>query len=183
MKAVHCGLQIVPDHRSFAEDVGQRGRLLRAVFLRHVQDPVWSTAVSFDVFVQGFHHGTAALLPSAAFHAVFGPRIDRTEPARNYWHVVAADSSESDIYARVDGESFDGLMLSRFTDGDVLDLVAEFARRANAVIMPVGGPILLITPGQHRHLPADLLDAGDVITVANGHDIAAAIRPGRHMCG
>lgn len=44
--------------------------------------PVSSLVVSYDVFVQGFHYGDAAPLPSAAFHAVFGPHVD--PPSRGY---------------------------------------------------------------------------------------------------
>jgi hypothetical protein len=130
--------------------------------------------VSVDVFVQGFHQGNAAPLPSPAFHAVFGPHIDRTEPEHRYWHVTATDGSEADIYARADGESFDGLILNHFNNGDVLDLLAEFARRTNAVIMPVGCPTLVTTPEQREHLPDDLLDAFPAIVIETGHDITAA---------
>lgn len=128
------------------------------------------------MFVQGFRHGDAAPLPDgkALFHAVFGPHIDRIEPEYHFWHVTAPDGGEADIYT--DSESCNDMMLNHFSSGDVLNLLAEFAQRANAVIMPAGGPILLTSPSQREHLPSDLLDALPVILVASGNDIDDAIR-------
>jgi hypothetical protein len=65
-------------------------------------------------------------------------------------------------------------MLNHFTNGDVLDMLAEYAKRADAVIMPVGCPVLLAAPGQREHLPEGLLDACGSIVIANGRDITAA---------
>jgi hypothetical protein len=130
--------------------------------------------MSFDVFVLGFHGGDSVAMPSAAFHDVFGPHIDRTEPQHGYWHVTATDGGEADIYARIDGDTFESLMFTRFSDGDVLDLLAAFARRSNAVIMPIGCPTCLTTPDQLKHLP-DELASQDAILVANGRDIANVI--------
>jgi hypothetical protein len=132
--------------------------------------------VSFDVFVQGFQHGDAAPLPdgAAAFRAVFGPHVDRTEPQHHFVHLTTPDGGEASIY--VDLESCDHLMLNHFSDGDVMDLLAEFARRTGAVIMPVGCPVLITAPDQLAHLPADLLDELPVAVITTGHDITEALR-------
>ena len=128
------------------------------------------------MFVQGFHHGDVAPLRggTAAFHAVFGPHIDRAEPEQHFWHVTTPDGGRAGIYA--DNESFDSIMLTHFSFGEVMDLLAEFAKRTNAVIMPVGCPTLLVSSDQREHLPQDLLDAQPAVVIVNGHDIAEAIR-------
>jgi hypothetical protein len=131
--------------------------------------------MSFDVFVQRFAHGDTTPMPSVVFHAVFGPHIDRTEPERQFWHVQAPDGGEADIYADVEGESCGSLMINHFSNGDVLDLLVEFARQADAVIMPVGCPVLLTAPAQHGHLPDELLSSCATAVITNGHDINMAI--------
>jgi hypothetical protein len=134
-------------------------------------------AMGFDVFVQGFRHGAAAALPTAAFHAVFRPHIDRIKPEHGYHHVTAPDHGQAHIYAQVNGEYFTGFMVNHFSEGDVLDLLADFAHRAHAVILPVGCPTLLVSPDQREHLPAELLGNDSRITiVTTGHDIRTAIR-------
>lgn len=66
-------------------------------------------------------------------------------------------------------------MLTRVVEGEVLDLLVEFVQRADAVIMPVGCPVLLAAPGQREHLPEGLLDACGSLVIATGRDITAAI--------
>jgi hypothetical protein len=64
------------------------------------------------------------------------------------------------------------VLLNRFSTGDVLDLVVEFARDADAVIMPVGCRILLVDAGQGQHLTERL--RGTVCFAATGADILAS---------
>jgi hypothetical protein len=133
--------------------------------------------VSFDVFVQGFRQADATPLPSAPFHAVFGPYVDRTVPEQEFWHITTPDGGDADIYVDAGGETFTSLLINHFTAGQVLDLLARFAERANAVIMPVGGPILVPAPGLLDELPAELLEPAPLV-VETGEDIEAAFRTG-----
>jgi hypothetical protein len=90
--------------------------------------------VSYDVVVQGFGGGNANPLLSSAFD-VFRPYVDVSRPDDHFWHVRTADDGEVDIYADVTPGTFDSLMISRFSPGGPLDLLAEFTIRARAVIL------------------------------------------------
>ena len=79
--------------------------------------------MSFELFVQGFSGGDAAPMPSSAFD-VFRPHVDRTTPEFHYWHIRTPDGGDADIYADVTPETFGSLMISRFSTGGPLDLLA-----------------------------------------------------------
>jgi hypothetical protein len=127
--------------------------------------------MSYDMFVQDFDAGDAAPMPSSAFD-VFRPHVDRIKPEHHFWHVRTPDGGEADIYADVTPGTFDSLMISRFSDGAPLDLLAEFTIRASAVILAPGGPAMLTAEAQRQHLPDDF--QRDAIVVRNGDDIRQA---------
>jgi hypothetical protein len=110
--------------------------------------------MSYDMFVQGFDAGDAAPMPSSAFD-VFRPHADPAQPEHHFWHVRTPDGGEADIYADVTPETFDSLMISRFSQGSPLDLLADFAIRASAVILAPGGLAMLTAEAQGQHLPGD----------------------------
>jgi hypothetical protein len=85
--------------------------------------------VGFNMFVMRFHDGDVAAMKDNAFREVWGPYVDRAEPEFDLWHVRATDGGEADIYACVKGETFDSLMISRFSSGDVLSLLFESSPR------------------------------------------------------
>jgi hypothetical protein len=128
--------------------------------------------MSFDMFVQGFQAGHAAPLPSSAFD-VFKPHIDRTQPEHHFWHVRTPDGGEADIYADVTPGIFDSLMISHFSGGSPLDLLAEFTTHARGVILAPGGPAMLTSEIQRQHLPGDFQH--DAIVLRNGDDIRQAL--------
>jgi hypothetical protein len=64
-------------------------------------------------------------------------------------------------------------MISHFSQGSPLDLLAEFTIRANAVILTPDGPAMLTAETQRQHLPGDFQT--DAIIVRNGDDIRQAI--------
>src|SRR5690242_15981758 len=105
------------------------------------------------MFVQRFEQGNGAAMPADAFETVFRPHVDRVEARFGFWHVRLPDGGEADLYARLDEHSLDSLMISRFSRGMVLDLLVEFARRAEAVVLPPGCPTLLIDEAQRVQLP------------------------------
>jgi hypothetical protein len=124
--------------------------------------------MSYEMFVQGFDGGGAAPMPSSAFD-VFRPHVDRAQPRHHFWHLRTPDDGEADIYADVTPGTFDSLMISRFSAGCPLDLLAEFTIRAGAVILAPGGPAMLTAEAQRKDLPDDF--QRDAIVVRNGEDI------------
>lgn len=133
-----------------------------------------SLVVSFDVFVQRFRDGNAAPLSPGVFHEVFGPHVDRREPEHRLLHVRTADGGEADVYADADDPGSSSLMVNHFSGEMVSDLIVEYARRADAVILPAGCPTLLTSAEQRQHLPEAL--SADVRVVSDGPGFLAAIR-------
>ncbi|GIJ49419.1 hypothetical protein Val02_63050 [Virgisporangium aliadipatigenens] len=125
--------------------------------------------MSYDLFVQRFENGDAAAMDGIAFRAVWGPYVDRTEPEFDLWHFQVDDGGGAEIYGGVAGETFDSLVISRFSPGRVLDLLVEFAAAADAVVMPPGCPTLLVREDQRRHLPEEL--RADAVIVRGGADV------------
>jgi hypothetical protein len=128
--------------------------------------------MSYEMFVQGFAGGGAAPMPSSAFD-VFRPHVDRAQPEHHFWHLRTPDDGEADIYADVTPGTFDSLMISRFSAGGPLDLLAEFTIRAGAVILAPGGPAMLTAEAQRKDLPDDF--QRDAIVVRDGEDIRQAL--------
>jgi hypothetical protein len=128
--------------------------------------------MSYELFVQGFDAGDAAPMPSSAFD-VFRPHVDRTDLEHHFWHVRTPDGGEADIYADVTPGTFDNFMISRFSAGEPLDLLAEFTIRASAVILVPGGPAMLTAEVQRQHLPGDF--QRDATVVRSGDDIRQAL--------
>jgi hypothetical protein len=128
--------------------------------------------MSYDMVVQAFAAGDAAPMPSPAFE-VFRPHIDQAQPEHHFWHLRTPDGGEADIYADVTPGIFGSLMISRFSAGSPLDLLAEFTIRASAVILATGGPAMLTAETQRQHLPGDF--QSDAIIVRNGDDIRQAL--------
>jgi hypothetical protein len=129
--------------------------------------------MSFDMLVLRFQGGDSVPMPSAAF-GVLRPHIDKNEPGYHFWHLRAIDGGEADIYAAVEPETIDSLMISHFSAGAVLDLLAEFARQAGAVIVPPGCPVLLTARTRRQDLPAELQPTA--VVVRDGQDIERALR-------
>lgn len=78
------------------------------------------------------------------------------------------DGGQAEIYATVDRGTLDSLMITNFSAGAVLDLLAEFVRQADAVVLPAGGPTRLAAETQRRHLPGEL--QGEAVVVLDGGD-------------
>jgi hypothetical protein len=112
-------------------------------------------------------------MPSSAFD-VFRPHVDRTQPEHHFWHVRTPDGGEADIYADVTPGTFNGLTISRFSDGDPLGLLAEFTIRASAVILAPDRPAILTAEAQRQHLPRDFQH--NAVVVRSGDDIRQTLR-------
>jgi len=128
--------------------------------------------MGLNMFVQGFDAGDAAPMPSSAFD-VFRPHAEQIRAEHHFWRVRTPDGDEADIYADVTPGTFGSLMMSHFSVGGPLDLLAEFAIRANAVILVPGGPAMLTAGAQRQHLPDDFQH--DAIVIRNGDDIRQAL--------
>jgi len=112
-------------------------------------------------------------MPTDAFESVFRPYIDRQELEFGRRHLRLPDGGEAELYCG-DLAELDCVMVSRFSLGMFLDLLTDFLRRVDSVILAPGGPTLMVDPAQAAHLPAELAD--DVAVVSSGTDIQNALQ-------
>ncbi|MET8150143.1 hypothetical protein ACIBSW_08485 [Actinoplanes sp. NPDC049668] len=129
--------------------------------------------MSYDLLVMRFADGERSSMPGSAFRAAFEARIDRTEPEFNYWHVTAPDGGDAGLYAGLSDDLVDSILITRFSTGAVLDLLATFMNLAGAVVVPPDRPTMLADEGQREHLPEEL--RADAVVVRSGADIEAVI--------
>lgn len=127
--------------------------------------------VSFDVFVQRFHTGTAAPIPAHVFEDVVLPHAAVCEPRRGFWRLQLADGGEADVYARIADGWVSSLMMNHVSRGRAVEVLAEVARCGRAAILAPGCPVMLGDPAQREHLPAELI-VGAVL-ISSGSDIEA----------
>lgn len=114
-------------------------------------------------------------MPSAAFQ-VFRPHVDHAEPDLGFFHVRATDGGEAENTE--EPETLNSLMITNFSAGAVLDLLAEFVRQGGGVVLPAGGPAMLAAETQRRHLPGEL--QGEPLVVLDARDIEEACTPTNH---
>ncbi|MEH0935798.1 hypothetical protein [Micromonospora psammae] len=132
--------------------------------------------MSYQMWVQRFVGGGPAPLLGAAFEAVFGPYVDRLEPEFGCAHVTVPDGGDATFYGALSDVEFDSLMISHFSPGQVLDLLVEFARRADAVVIPPDCPTMLTVEDQRDDLPQEL--RAEAVVVADGAGVDAVLAAG-----
>jgi hypothetical protein len=124
--------------------------------------------VSFDVYFQRFHGGSAVPGGGEAMRRVLEPYVTRADPARSFTFVEYGDGS-ADVYL---GE--DDMMVNHVVGEQPWQLLVEGARAAGWVIMPADGPTCITDDAQRPHLPEDVADR--VVLVASGAELLRAIR-------
>ncbi|MCD2441836.1 hypothetical protein LQ757_06035, partial [Agromyces sp. SYSU K20354] len=120
--------------------------------------------MSFDVFLQDFSDTPADRSESVG--RVLRPLFDA-----DGWNVVTADGS-----AAVFGASdvpLDGLMFNHIAGELAWDVIFDAAVAGDWVIMPVGGPVCIVTEQQADSIPEELQDVG-LVLVRSGKDLRHA---------
>ncbi|SEN15831.1 hypothetical protein [Actinacidiphila rubida] len=107
--------------------------------------------MSYSVFVQRFAHGDAAPMDDALAQELLAPYVVRSEPEFGFVRIAASDGGRADVYA-----SPGSLMVSRFSWGGILDVLAGLVERLDAVLLLQEGVAVLATAGQRAHLPPEL---------------------------
>lgn len=130
--------------------------------------------MSYDIFFQRFERGKAVPVDKAAFLAAIAPFVVRTEPEFHFQRLRTPDGGEAEVFAALDQDPFMGFSFSRFSAGDVLDLIVAVAGATDTVILPPGCPTLVTRPQQREHLP-DGLDE-QVAVVTTGAEFGAVLR-------
>lgn len=139
--------------------------------------------MSFDVFSQAFRDGDSATADAHAARAILSQVNHTHEPEHDFYGVEFADGSHLEIYAAgLDGrESFTGVMFAlRGTSELIGNFMFEFTRASGCVLFPaMETPCILITNKDHeRHLPSGMSNDYQVIHIASGAELLAALEGG-----
>lgn len=133
--------------------------------------------MSCSLYVCRFTNAQPIPIDDTAIRAVLGPvTVGGMPPAGlpGSWDLEAEDGGESEVY----GDAL-GLTFRRFSTGQILDRVAELARRTGAAVMPLGCPMLLTSEADRTHLPKEFRAEAIVVAPAalTGRAIELLINP------
>ncbi|MGW1746026.1 CbrC family protein [Streptomyces sp. NPDC002092] len=133
--------------------------------------------MSYSMYVCRFIDGEPVRMDETAIREVLGPVTVGGMPASGLpesWDLEAEDGGGSEVY----GDS-ERLTFTRFSTGAILDRVAELARRAGAVVLPLDRPAILPSEADRKHLPQTLRADAIVVPPASltGQAIAQTIAP------
>lgn len=120
--------------------------------------------MSWDIFLQDF--SDPPVDKSETVRRVLGPHLDSSRS-----RVTTADG-EADVYG-LDDEVVNGLMFNHVSGEAAWDLMYELAVAADWVVMPIGGPICIVSEEQRATIHDDLADE-PVVLVHSGTVLLAA---------
>jgi hypothetical protein len=139
--------------------------------------------MSFDVFLMAFRDGQPAAGDSAAAQAV----LDRyPHRAKDGCYVIRFDDqTELEFFGGSGLEPGEkhaagGMLALRGFGTGIADFISEFLAAAGCVALPAVEPACVLLPRADLapHLPADMRAGFQQILVANGAEVAAALRGG-----
>jgi hypothetical protein len=112
--------------------------------------------MSYSIWLLRFEDGSAATMDFAAFEAATAPYVHRRGPQHNFLMLRMPDGGEADVYAtREPDGTLESVMLTHFSRGAILDIVAEAAKALGAAVVLQEGVALVADATQHDHLVPD----------------------------
>lgn len=131
--------------------------------------------MSYSIWLLRFEAGGSAPMDFDAFDAATAQHVHRRDPQNNFLLLRMPDGSEADVYASREADgTLASVMLTHFSRGAVLDLVAEVAKALGAVVLLPEGVALVADSAQRGHLVPDLRP-GAVVVEPTGAAIQAVI--------
>lgn len=139
--------------------------------------------MSFDVFAQAFRHGDAGTADADAARAILAPIQHAHEAQFDSYDIEFDDGSRLEMYAGgLDGKKpFNGAMFALRGISDAIgDFIFRFTQAAGCVLLPAMEPacVLLTEESQSQHLPPDMHADFQVIAIASGAELLAALEGG-----
>jgi hypothetical protein len=123
-----------------------------------------------------FEAGAPASIDSPEFWELLARAWEKPPDEHGFVRVVRGDG-EADVYARRPGESLESVMVNHFGGDEIMDLIVELARQADAVIIGPDLPPLLTRGGQREQLPPDM-GLGEPVLIASGQELSETIAQG-----
>jgi hypothetical protein len=136
--------------------------------------------VSFDVYLQAFHHGKSAGIPRRGVREAFGAHVQEAGP--NFWRIRYDDlnSCEVDLaFHQGDSAAIESLAVHRpCGDQRLWDSLAVVLALGNVVLFFPGCRAPLIGSSEVvTHLPADMIEAlGEPCLVKDGSEVLNEVR-------
>lgn len=133
--------------------------------------------MSYSLYLCRFVDGQPTPMDETAIRDVLGPVTVGGMPPTGLpesWDLEAEEGGGSEVY----GDAL-GLTFHRFSAGQILDRVAELARRTGAAVMPLDCPMILTSEADRRHIPEEFRAEAIVVAPAalTGRAIELLINP------
>lgn len=127
--------------------------------------------MSYSVFLQCFSGGDAATFDARTIEDLLAPYVAVRDERFGFTQLALSDGGSADVYYSSAGGTLDSMMFTRFSSGEILDLIARLALSVDGVVMLQEGTALLTSAAQHQDLPEELRD--DTAVIKCGADIQA----------
>jgi hypothetical protein len=129
--------------------------------------------VSYDIYLMRFEAGEAAEIDAPEFWELLAGAWENPPDEHGFVRVVRGDGG-ADVYAGQVGEPQDSVMINHFGGDEIMDLIVELARQADAVIIGPDLPPLLTRADQREQLPPDM-GLGDPVVIESGRGLIQTI--------
>lgn len=103
---------------------------------------------------------------------VLDPYVTARDPEHGFLQLTAGDRGQAAVYTSTDTS----IMISHFSVGEIMDVIADLLKRLGAVLVLPGGTVILQREEDREHLSQDLKDGWSHAVASTGEKIAEAIR-------
>lgn len=129
--------------------------------------------MSYDLCLTRFDEGEAVEIDAPEFWQLLASAWEAPPDKHGFVRLVLG-AGEADVYAGQFGVPQDSVMINHFGGDEIMDLIVELARQADAVIIAPDSPPLLTRTDQREQLPPDM-DLGEPILITSGHELRQTI--------
>jgi hypothetical protein len=129
--------------------------------------------MSYDVHLFRFRDGEPEDIDAARLAVMLRPLILTRDEQYDYVRLRAPDGGEADLYGV--GEDTASLLFSRWSWGDICELMAGLALELDMTILPPDRPAMIVDERQRAELPREM--AAEAVVVRSGVDIQRVINP------
>jgi hypothetical protein len=120
-----------------------------------------------------FEAGAPAQIDSPEFWELLTRTSEKPPDKHGFVRLVRGDGG-ADVYAGRPGKSLQSVMVNHFGGDQIMDLIVELAREADAVIIGPDLPPLLTRTEQRDQLPPDM-GLGDPVLIVSGQELSQTI--------
>ena len=132
--------------------------------------------MSYDLYLMRFEAGEPAEIDTPEIWELLASAWEEPPDQHGFVRLVRGEGG-ADVYAGQVGEPQDSVMINHFGGDEIMDLIVELARRADAVIIGPDLPPLLTRAEQGAQVPADM-DLGEPVLIASGRELSETIAHG-----